>query len=353
MDTPARPPHVVFEGRESCADPARAEGLLDQALGAASAPAPGWSLQMRIAETPQHALVAEGDIADATGRSVAHRTLRGAAGDCEGLARAMGVWAALVLDIERSHAGEPTSAATLPANSSPSPPAPADKASTAPGGEADRSPWPPAPADPSTAPGGDDDGPREAPVASAGTSPGPGWREDHRTLEAGVGTLLMDGTGSNAIVGGTLYGGIELVPGFLARPAIAIGEALTPAGNTASVNAQWFALRGDGCWRTPGTYMRNRGLELDLCGGVDAGLTHFDAGSGNGTPAAAKDLAEIAVGPSLDLQGELGSDLSVAIRGVAGVNVARGQIEDSSGNPVVRVPWLCGRLEVALSWRAR
>lgn len=165
----------------------------------------------------------------------------------------------------------------------------------------------------------------------------------------------MGGTGSNAILGVTPYAGIELSPGFVLRPALAGGVALAPLGAQANEKASWFAARLDGCWRTPGTYPFNRGLQADFCTGVDAGLTVFPAAAGSvepGAPASTKELPEIAVGPSVDLQGELGSDLSVGIRGVAGLNVVRGSFVDTSA-ATVKVPWLSGRVEVALSWRAR
>lgn len=166
----------------------------------------------------------------------------------------------------------------------------------------------------------------------------------------------MAGTGSNAVLGVTPYAGIEVAPSLFVRPALAAGGSLTPLGSQGNANAFWFATRVDGCWRTPGTYARNRGMMLDLCGGVDAGAAQFAAApsgySGAGAPATTTRLPEVAIGPSIDLQGELGNDLAVAIRGVAGVNAVRGGFTDTSG-ATVKVPWFSGRLEVALSWRAR
>jgi hypothetical protein len=56
------------------------------------------------------------------------------------------------------------------------------------------------------------------------------------------------------------------------------------------------------------------------------------------------------VGPSLELRGELGGKLSVAIRGVAGLNIARPAFDDGTGVRVETPVW-SGRIEVALSWR--
>lgn len=150
----------------------------------------------------------------------------------------------------------------------------------------------------------------------------------------------MGGTGANAILGFTPYVGFEVNPGVLLRPSLAGGAAVI--GGTENEHAVWFAGRLDVCWRTPGTYPFNRGMQLDLCGGADAGATVFTEAT----------LPELAIGPAVDLEGELGNDFAVAIRGVAGVNVLRGSFEDTSG-ATVKVPWFSGRLEVALLWRAR
>ncbi|HXX65869.1 MAG TPA: hypothetical protein VEK07_01730 [Polyangiaceae bacterium] len=414
MDTPVDPPRIVLEGRESCPNAEQARTFLHEALAAASAPTPGWTVLMRVEQSASHALRAEGDIADAAGRSIAHRVLSGAATDCGGLARAMGVWAALVLDVEMSHTRPPSPAtpvrgdAAAPASASTGSPAPAAAervlpapspmgvatpptsaagaglspglaeaesptlAPTAPATRAgpstttaasggasaydavprDRSPWPPAIADspPPTTSSFATDG------QARGESAALGRRDEHRTLEIGAGTLLMAGTGSNAILGMTAYVGIEVAPGLFVRPALAGGESLAPLGGQGNANALWFAARTDACWRTPGTYPRNRGMVLDLCGGVDAGATRFAGApsgySGTGAPPTTSELPVVALGPGLNLQGDLGNDLAVAIRGVAGVNAVRTSFTDTSG-ATVKVPWFSGRLEVALSWRAR
>jgi hypothetical protein len=164
----------------------------------------------------------------------------------------------------------------------------------------------------------------------------------------------MGGTGANAILGATPYVGLEVNPGLLLRPSLAAGAAVI--GGQENAHAVWFAGRMDVCWRTPGTYPFNRGMQLDLCGGADAGATVFPAASssngGPGAPSTTKELPELAIGPAVNLQGELGNDFAVAIRAVAGINAVRGSFADASG-ATVKVPWFSGRLEVALSWRAR
>src|SRR5260370_25964215 len=94
------PPQIVSEGRTECADASGAEGLLDRSLAPARAPAVGWVVFVRVERVGANALRADGDVIDETGTSVAHRVLSGSPANCAGLARAMSVWASLVLDAE-------------------------------------------------------------------------------------------------------------------------------------------------------------------------------------------------------------------------------------------------------------
>jgi hypothetical protein len=84
-------------------------------------------------------------------------------------------------------------------------------------------------------------------------------------------------------------------------------------------------------------------VQLDMCGGADIGLTFLDAG---------QDLTLVAPGPSMDLRGELGGSLAVALRLVGGVNLIRQQFTESSGLRD-QVPLWSGRIELAFSWDLR
>jgi hypothetical protein len=117
------PPRIVFASRESCSD---AESSLDRAMAGARAPSRGWVVAMRVEKASRNALAAEGQVHDGGGRSIAHRVLGGV--DCESLARAMGLWASLVLDAERARPratpGDlppPLPSSDDPANSTPAP----------------------------------------------------------------------------------------------------------------------------------------------------------------------------------------------------------------------------------------
>src|SRR5215467_4408302 len=95
----AEPPRIVFEAPAPCGDASRAEALLRKALAPAKAPG-AWTVSMRVEQGDGRALRAEGEIADENGAPVAHRALMETTTECSGLARAVGVWASLVLDAE-------------------------------------------------------------------------------------------------------------------------------------------------------------------------------------------------------------------------------------------------------------
>jgi hypothetical protein len=325
---------------------------------------------MRVDEPPAaRGLRAEGEIVNASGVVVARRSLAGKAGDCEGLARAVGLWASLVLDQEVGRPAKANRAGDKPGGDAPSdsgrndPPAPA----------ADRpesSASPPAssglsantPRDDGLTDDGatDSNGSRTASRFDDGLAgpenDAPRRRDAHRTFEIGLGTFLMTGTGANAILGGTPYAVLEATPGFFLRPAVAVGESLTPLGGPGNLTATFVAARLDACTRVPGNYTQNRGLELTFCGGADVGATYFPAPpagyAGVGAPHANTTLPQASLGPSLDLRGELASRWSLILRGVCGANVVRNGFTDRQGNRV-SPDWVSGRLELALAWSVR
>jgi hypothetical protein len=104
----AEPPRIVLETPEACADAPRLEGLLRGALARARAPGDAWSVDVKMERTDAHELRARAGITDASGAQVARRVLSNHAADCEGLARAVGVWASLVFEAElaREHSAK-------------------------------------------------------------------------------------------------------------------------------------------------------------------------------------------------------------------------------------------------------
>lgn len=347
MDVAAEPPRIVFDGSESCPDAEHVQALLRETLSAARAPGRGWSVSMHVDGTTPHAVRAEGDIANDLGASVAHRVLAGSVGDCDGMARAVGVWASLVLEqaLARARAaaspdvGSPAGATPAGVVGAVSPAVSATPV-TRPAAQADAGvPWVP-PVNPKIGP--DAPLPTDAPA--------------ERTYEIGLSTFLMTGNGSNAVLGASPYAFLEAARGFFLRPALSVGQSLVPMGDASNANARWLGTRVDACARLPGNYMKNSALQLDLCGGAEGGLTYFQAApegyASTGAPAQGTVLPVFSLGPSLDLQGDLGSGWAVALRGIGGVNVVRSQFTDTSHSPV-NPSLFTGNIELALSWRLR
>ncbi len=317
----AEPPRIVFENPTRCTDGRRAEELLRQVLAQARAPGRAWSVTMRIDSRNPRALQASGEITDDGGTTVGHRVLTGKATDCGGLARAIGVWASLVLDAE-VHRPRPVATADEQPPLSPDrddgtegdagPPLDAKPPSASSPDTQPATPWPPPP------PPGEK----------------PSRREDARTFEVGTGGFLMTGitgSGGDLVVGITPFLVVEVAKGLFLRPAIAVGGSLP----SASPHMTLATTRVDACTRLAGLYTSTHGMQLDICGGADAGMLE---GDGRAHPL-------VAFGPSMDLRGELGGDLAVVLRGLVDANAWR-------SNQLTTPLW-AGRGEVAMSWRLR
>jgi hypothetical protein len=320
----AEPPRIVVESRASCANAERAEELLHEALRAARAPGHAWTVTMSVQPTAEHTLHAEGTITDELGILVADRALSVPAGDCRGLARAVGVWASLVLEQELARRRS-ASNASLQVSSGSAAAATAAADSPAPDAQSTEVLWP-------------------APAPFVKPPPEGDWylhheRDDVQTLEIGVAGFLMSGAGAGAMAGASPYAIVEAGHGVFLRPALAIGQSLTALNSPPILNALWVTARFDTCLRVPGLYTQDRGIQLDLCGGADFGVLDDSTDS--------ELLPFVSVGPSLDLRGELGSSLSAAIRGVTGLNLTSETV-----GPVYQPLW-SGRLELALSWKVK
>ena len=246
------------------------------------------------------ALHATGEITDATGAPVAHRAMDGR--ECAGLTRAMGVWASLVLDAEVERAKE------VPP---PPPPLPSP----------DLFPRPP---------------PQEPEKPSPEASLFLAHSEDERQLEVGMASYLMAGTGTGMLIGGTLFSVSEVGNGWFLRPALSLGRTFVEIVPTTHAFATLGAARFDACKRLPGNYLDKRGIQLDLCGGADVGFLHIDEQDKSMTVPTSEPgvtLPLFAIGPSVDLRGELGNELSVLVRGVVEWNVVRGSAERRKRDP--------------------
>lgn len=317
MDS-TEPPRIVLQAQDACVDVDGARGALNDGVGPARAPSAGWILTVRLTRGDGRRLQGVGDLQDASGATIAHRELGqpDSRAGCPGLTRAMGVWAGLVLETEVEKASALTSE-----------PVPSIAAEAGPV-EA-TSGWPP-PAKPEPA------------------SPEHDWYLHHdegRSLELGAGAFLMSGSGGGALAGPLVFAVVETGHGIFLRPSIAFGETLTSLPPSDVHSAMWGAGRLDACLRLPGLYTKNHGMQLDVCGGADGGVTHIESI----TPS---DLPYFAVGPSVGLRGELGSRLAATLRAVAGIAVVRGTYTDLEGNTQLP-PLATARVELAFSWDMR
>jgi hypothetical protein len=328
----AEPPRIIFENSAQCADGNRLEGPIRSALRQGHTAIPGWNLRMHIDRTRGRVLRAEGTLTDERGSAVARRTLQGVGPDCASLARAVGVWASLVLDAESRRPRTAAAEAQPPAPPSAKPdPAPLDVA------EASQSEtnahdsgvgaWPSPP------PQQIEDKPSEVapPVRhrEAGTS----------TFELGLSGFMMTGAGGSAVAGASPFVFLDAGSGIYLRPSLAFGATVS-SPSEAAIHTTWLNSRLDTCFRWDGLYASPSGLQFDLCGGADLGAT---------LPSGRADRAYFALGPSVDLRGDLGSGLAATLRGVVGINL----LHDPNHEADEEVPLVAGRIEVAVSWGVR
>jgi hypothetical protein len=165
-------------------------------------------------------------------------------------------------------------------------------------------------------------------------------------LELGAGAFFMAGGGSGSYAGVTPFLVDEIASGVFLRPSVLVGGSLAT-----NVSSTFFGGRLDVCARLPGRYASRNGIQLDLCGGPDVGVSFVSAGTLPGNPPSDKALPYVNLGPSVDLHGEVGS-LAVLLRGVVGINIAQEGYADVTGKQV-DVPALAGRLELDFSWGLR
>jgi hypothetical protein len=165
-------------------------------------------------------------------------------------------------------------------------------------------------------------------------------------LELGLGAFFMAGGGAGSYVGVTPFLVDEIAHGVFLRPSIAVGGSLAT-----EVSSTFAAGRIDTCARLPGRYASRNGLQVDLCGGPDVGVSYISAGTLPGNPPSSKTLPYVNLGPSIDLHGEV-DNLALLLRGVAGINIARETFVDATGTTVEQ-PIVAWRLELDISWGLR
>lgn len=286
----AQPPEVVMVAPDACADRLDADRLLRQALAPAAVPASGWSVSARL-ELTRNGVRGEGTIFDDTGAPVAHRSIARDRRECAPVGRALGVWAALVLDAEADRVRE----------APPAPPSPVETTATV---------WPaPMPFD------------KPNPDAALFTV----HHDDHRALEIGVSSFVMfTGTLGN-IAGATAFTTLEVGSGWFLRPILLGGRSFSTSAVGTLIDTHF-----DTCRRLPGNYPVRKGMQVDVCLGTDIGLYSPDGGY-------ARFFGSF--GPSLGIRGELGNAWAAELRALGGLLVAQ--------------PDAMARLELGLSWGAR
>ena len=240
----------------------------------------------------------EAVIVDDAGTIVAQRMLTDrSAKVCLPLARAVGAWASLVLDAELVRAKDDDGSEPTPP---PRPLAPSSVVATSSG-------LPVNPASRSlrdVAPGAEGEG---------GASP-------RRSIELGSMMYLRNGMTSTGGFGGiSPFVTVEVAPSWVLRPALAFGRSTSPIPISAVETAMMSHVggRADFCRRMPGNYIERRGIEADLCFGVEGGVVTSDRGaSGRGG-----DAARFGLGPSANLRGELALGVALEVRGLLGANL--------------------------------
>ncbi len=181
--------------------------------------------------------------------------------------------------------------------------------------------------------------PRSAEVAPAQAP----VRVEAPEMEIGAGAFFMEGGATGGYMGVTPFLIDEMGESVSLRPALVLGESLP-----GTVLSYLAAARFDTCARLPGNYSHGAGIQLDLCGGADAGVFYVPSGDGPGAPTSGQMLPYVDLGPSVGLRAEVGR-LAVMLRIAGNLNVARDGYYDPTGNRA-EMPIAVLRFELDFSW---
>jgi hypothetical protein len=163
-------------------------------------------------------------------------------------------------------------------------------------------------------------------------------------VSIGATTFLLSGIGASGIVGGSAFVTDGLGQDVFVKLSASAGQS--PAD---VMRITWAAGGLDTCLGIPGNYASGSGLWLDLCGGAEAGITSIGAYTSPGSTIAGQTLAYINLGPRVELRAELGTRLTMLLRGALGLNVARDTFVDATGQRVD--PSLgTARVDLGFSW---
>src|SRR5580658_5383341 len=92
-------------------------------------------------------------------------------------------------------------------------------------------------------------------------------RTEAPELELGAGAFFMAGGATGGYMGASPFLIDEMGESVSVRPALVLGVSLP-----STLQSYVAAARFDTCARVPGNYTHGAGIQLDLCGGADAGL---------------------------------------------------------------------------------
>lgn len=310
------PPRAILTDPAACSEQDGAAALFVDALKPASAPESGWTVRVHVVRT-KGKLRAESALSDAAGVVRAQRDFTVNGASCAPLARAVGVWASLVLDgfrpIDGTDAPVTASDDVDPnAGATPAPP-PEPRAGLAP--------------------------PPFAPTERIRfEEEEPSRFSDEPAIEIGLSTFLMNAGNTGPLVGGSAFVMVELPARIFLRPRASFGKNFGPLQAANDVDKDLGTLRVDGCLRVSGFYWDRRGLAVDVCGGAEGGF--LTMGARPETGGASRTLAYGAFGPGIGLRGEFANDFVAEVR-------AEGLMRVAEGLPIG------GRAEMAVTWRAR
>lgn len=244
----------------------------------------------------------EAVIMDDVGHIIAQRTITDrSARACLPLARAVGAWASLVLDAEMNRAKDDDGqgSGTLDSSSSPSRTTNSVGRATV-GFAGSPPPW------------------VEIPRSAGGTIVSADRTEVEkappRSVELGSMVYLRNGmTKTGGFAGLAPFVTVEVATGWVLRPGLFFGRS------TMREEAAIFSHLGarvDFCRRIPGNYIERRGIEADLCAGLEGGLITEDA-----KVTTSQQTGRLGIGPSANLRGELGAGLALEVRGLLGAHM--------------------------------
>jgi hypothetical protein len=164
-------------------------------------------------------------------------------------------------------------------------------------------------------------------------------------FELGAGGFLLSGGPAGSYMGVSAFFMSEWGQSVFVRPSLLFGQSSGTA-----VRSSLGGLRLDVCSRIEGNYASGSGIQLDLCGGLDAGWAVVDAGTQAGDPASSLGMPYLDLGPSVDLRAEIGR-AAITLRTVAGFDVTQSSYVDVTGARYFAPLWPL-RVELAISWDA-